>query len=793
MKNKLLIKIMVGISLIFLSGFLCEGVSAETRSVNFGWNSGYSFDDTYSATVPSDYYGCKVKIAPHEGTGEYCDTSCDISIIIGGCTDSYECIVDANPGGTIDITFSPSSWCDGCLWDYDIYKYAWCGDGKQGTYSGYRLGTCVNGEITSENCESCPEDYPTSSGEVCCSGNIFNGDCCSDSDCNSDYTCESYDCTASAPSSYCGDGTCDSDETCSSCSGDCGACSPSSYCGDGTCDSDETCSSCSDDCGACNGEYCSSNSNCESGNCENNLCCLTGKTCCTSNANCLSDYECGASNYCIESSSEALKDNGYYCSSNSQCSSANCQNGICCISGETCCQYTSNCGDGFVCDTDYYYCKSTMKSNGESCSFDSDCSSNNCNLGGYEGYGSGGGYCCESGKDCCYQESDCSEGYRCHSNYYCVKKITEVTSTTETSDEDEVQTYTYKAESSSEQTVTQSTTKKEEWSLLCDLGEGSSRNYVDCYATLLAELNIVADVAENAVDFYCDVIRELVNAIDNLDVTNTNSINAARKKINAATAKLFLILVDLGDNAFVVAKVLNVFECFEDYFGVFGRILDYIVEGIVIGLFEETGESSASIVSHSPVNILIEHENGKSLGKDENGIFHDELEGSYKFYSKSAVEVAIAIGVDPEKVEYKITGTGSGTADITIIEIDKKGNKEYKEFNDIAVDKGTDLKISSDKSGKTFLEEYKDSEIKIIKQQPDVINIGKLSKSKAGLSSSKGTIIGIIILVLSVIGVLGFFGYKKKDLILSKIKGISSKKKSSRVSKSVSSNKSKKL
>jgi len=46
-------------------------------------------------------------------------------------------------------------------------------------------GTCDSGET----CSSCPADCPTGSGEVCCSGLIYTGDCCSPSDCNTGYYC----------------------------------------------------------------------------------------------------------------------------------------------------------------------------------------------------------------------------------------------------------------------------------------------------------------------------------------------------------------------------------------------------------------------------------------------------------------------------------------------------------------------------------------------------------------------------------------------------------------------------
>jgi len=48
-----------------------------------------------------------------------------------------------------------------------------------------------------EDCESCADDCPTGASEVCCSGVLYDGDCCSDDDCMSNETCENNTCTSS--------------------------------------------------------------------------------------------------------------------------------------------------------------------------------------------------------------------------------------------------------------------------------------------------------------------------------------------------------------------------------------------------------------------------------------------------------------------------------------------------------------------------------------------------------------------------------------------------------------------
>ena len=63
----------------------------------------------------------------------------------------------------------------GCVTDS-----SYCGD-----------GVCEGGE----DCLTCPADCPTGSNQVCCSGVLYTGDCCDNSDCVSPETCVSHVCT----------------------------------------------------------------------------------------------------------------------------------------------------------------------------------------------------------------------------------------------------------------------------------------------------------------------------------------------------------------------------------------------------------------------------------------------------------------------------------------------------------------------------------------------------------------------------------------------------------------------
>jgi len=84
----------------------------------------------------------------------------------------------------------------------------------------------ANGCEPGENCDNCPQDCPTPSGQVCCSGALFVGDCCTDSDCPSGQYCRNHECQVPGPcDGYCcvGEQTCpgEADEHATGCSGVC--------------------------------------------------------------------------------------------------------------------------------------------------------------------------------------------------------------------------------------------------------------------------------------------------------------------------------------------------------------------------------------------------------------------------------------------------------------------------------------------------------------------------------------------------------------------------------------------
>lgn len=284
----------------------------------------------------------------------------------------------------------------------------------------------ANGEncTSSYDCQSDNCGFYNSAYTICCESGKT---CCrSNSECPFAYTCGSnYYCVSSTPKKIEGQ-SCTSNSECSS-----------NYCGNNICcQSGKTCCTSDSNCpqfyvcnknsgnyycvektGVVTGGSCSSNTNCASGNCQKGVCCASGQSCCSSNSDCYSGYECNLTKrYCVSTTATTKKSDGSTCSYGSDCQSGNCNNGICCASGKTCCSSNSQCSSGYTCGSSYYCIQSTTKkADGVSCLANSDCQSGNCK----------NSVCCVSGKTCCGSNSDCPTDYECDYNYfYCKQKTT---------------------------------------------------------------------------------------------------------------------------------------------------------------------------------------------------------------------------------------------------------------------------------------------------------------------------------------------------------------------------------
>ncbi|PIS42930.1 MAG: hypothetical protein COT24_00840 [Candidatus Kerfeldbacteria bacterium CG08_land_8_20_14_0_20_40_16] len=359
---------LVAILLLFLFiNYARETLAGQTRDMQFGWGSGYSYDDIYQLSVPSSYQGCFVKIY---GT-QYCYDTTDGSsgrdesllVSVKGCLNRTECIISADPGEVMNVVFDETGnqYCDpsyynSTMWDYEVKKYGYCGDGTCGT-SADQIGTCVNGKIATEDCSSCPSDCgqceqeqksdgeSCSSDSECLSGFCVHGICryemyygddgycdrgskfeyeepCMFNDCQNTSECQAAEgktCSdaTNCPGMYCVQGYCRFEPI---------------YCGDDYCDeiNGETASSCPADCAEQkkpDGAACSIWTECEGGHCVHSVC-RSSRTYCGDQA---CDSQDGET--CSDCPADCRE-----CATGPECGNGTCE------SGETCSNCAQDCG-----------------------------------------------------------------------------------------------------------------------------------------------------------------------------------------------------------------------------------------------------------------------------------------------------------------------------------------------------------------------------------------------------------------------------------------------------------------
>lgn len=364
-------------------------------------------------------------------------TYCGDHFCNGGET-CYSCPGDC---GTCPVT--PSTYCGDGNCDSDETCSSCPGDCGSCPTSAY----CGDGKCdSSESCSSCPGDCGTclvtkkadgkscSSGSECTSGRCQSGICCPsgktcckfNSDCGSGKVCSDYYCTE-PPAYDCGDGFCGSNEDCRICETDC------------RCESSKCCSPYSGENPDSHGCVASGSYTLKpSGFFTPDICC-NGKS---TSGDCCQDSDCKSEEICHENScirEEELKqqlaprENGERCKSNNQCVSGYCgkvdeYRSVCCESGRSCCLFDDDCPSGETCSSERSNCFGAWeKPEGDSCKRNEEC----------EGYCSKSpgfpGYCCSSGKTCCFADDHCPKEHKCDTSnpiglnkiYHCIPKTLE--------------------------------------------------------------------------------------------------------------------------------------------------------------------------------------------------------------------------------------------------------------------------------------------------------------------------------------------------------------------------------
>lgn len=390
-----------------LGRFAVTGYSVRDVDFSFGWGAGYSFDDTYRVRVPSGYNGCFIRIyASNDCPGSYIKTSakscssqdyCQVGASPGETID-------------IIFTPDSGYSCYDQGWEYWVKNYDWCGDGECQYYTDSAscvngqimpedCGSCPEDCLDSGNV--CCDGVEIDGGECCTDSDCSPGEECSSYECvtssgqgEKDANGQACDYDSECQSDWCSYVCCEHGKPCCASDYNCQPdyqCGPDHYCIRRTVNNKAA------------GGSCVYNTECQSGWCSYGVCCAYGKRCCLYSSECGSGQTCGSGFYCVEPAASQYS-NGHSCLHGSDCSSGNCENDVCCAYGKTCCSYDYECPSDYACSLDYFYCVYTSEKlgAGEHCSSDSDCEEGLwCNwLSPYDLY-DGIGACCEYGKGCC--------------------------------------------------------------------------------------------------------------------------------------------------------------------------------------------------------------------------------------------------------------------------------------------------------------------------------------------------------------------------------------------------------
>jgi hypothetical protein len=176
-------------------------------------------DNAFRDVITHDYNyyqtGTSVSEAHMQTGGDPFVSASDYSdFSLSGATEPGE---DLGPPYNIDA-YGNVRGADG-VWDMGAYEYVSgasyeCSDGLDNDGDGQTdlsdagcsspsdndETNCGDGECEGgETCSSCSQDCPTPGGQVCCSGTLYTGDCCSSSECTGSDTCQDHVCQAPAP------------------------------------------------------------------------------------------------------------------------------------------------------------------------------------------------------------------------------------------------------------------------------------------------------------------------------------------------------------------------------------------------------------------------------------------------------------------------------------------------------------------------------------------------------------------------------------------------------------------
>jgi len=552
-----------------------------------------------------------------------------------------------------------------------------------------------------------------------------------------------------------------------------------------------------------NGQECRNGYYCKSGHCsevrsvgsDDWICSIDSKW-----PSCRTDDDCGDIRYCenyacFDKEEEGEKKAiGQECSQDSDCESEICERGpnsggkkYCCLWGEECCRSHSDCRSNQWCNTEYGqccdlreagrrcpggyacksgYCKNTWckikeeKSIGSSCLENDECQSGYC--GNY--------ICCEKGEYCCQADSDCwntlGEWWECKDKH-CWEDV-EGRKAFKRGRDGECE---YKEPCDTLDCMASGRCTIEE---ACEWGGPGVRTAVGCIAAIAADLNIVAKVADVLQSVGCDII---VNFIAGLLEQNVEKATSAL--VNIVYTAIDVVKLKVGT---VIKFVFNIFVCIDNYFGFSTWFLWELIPATMGVINSVAQEAGAAVGLGSPASLMVTDEKGRQTGVDEQGIFHNDIPGSFYVEFPNA-DIKLVVLPDAKNKDFSVETEGEkqGQIDLMITRANTEGEIESIEYNDVSQQKGTKAELSFNSEvgadvegmevtsvdGKKRVKEADEITKKTIEVSKEY-QVGGLWKKVGNFFTSKIfiLIIAIIVLIAAAYVALKKFGKSKKTWII---------------------------
>lgn len=416
------------------------------------------------------------------------------------------------------------------------------------------------------------------------------------------------------------------------------------------------------------GNLCQEDTQCQSNNCENNVCCQGGKTCCNFDSECAADEECGSNYYCIpkpisltpeenevQFSPPELIEEPEFCTEG--CLDQWVGDGLC----------DPSC-DVEACNFDGGDCTHVgLGRVGDQCEANDECASGNCN----------NALCCPAGQICCTSSSDCPSDQSCNALNFCQSAPREQCGpecVTDWVGDGECQLECIGCDFDGGDCLMRegvALSPGEAGIEACGF-QGELQNYGRCVFTVLGKTETLPGASFVTLTPYCSVAEKITTSLTESEATDLEIISAAQETI--------FTLSRITDHRLALTKYADIVECLDTIKPLPKRNVKKSLDAMAAAYYTQTHISATAFLSGPQVDILIQNE-GKKFGVDQNSyLYKDQAGTTYKNLPNTGMKFVLVPDLRISANVYEANGVDQGDTAFTIIEA-RRGSKEYIEFN----------------------------------------------------------------------------------------------------------------